>query len=109
MFKIIALVVVALIVALLLYAATKPDILRVQRATSIKAPAEIAGLAQMPCRPRDSVRTAPPYNHGSASGKTSTSLLPDRQNAISSARLASQSARIWSLMKAVRSVPIPSP
>lgn len=40
MLKIIALVVVVLLVALLVYAATKPDIFRVQRAASIKAPAE---------------------------------------------------------------------
>ena|SRR5438309_10004986 len=40
MFKIIAIVVVALIVALLVYAATKPDTFRVQRSASIKAPPE---------------------------------------------------------------------
>ena len=34
---------------------------------------------------------------------------PDFQNAISSARLAFQSAHIWSLMKAFKSVPTPSP
>jgi len=40
MFKAISIVVVALPVALLIYAATKPDTFRVQRATSIKAPPE---------------------------------------------------------------------
>jgi hypothetical protein len=40
MFKTIALVVVVLIVAVLIFAATTPDTFRVQRATSIKAPAE---------------------------------------------------------------------
>lgn len=40
MFRIIALVVVVLIAALLVFAATKPDTFRVQRATSIKAPPE---------------------------------------------------------------------
>ena len=40
MFKIIAIAVVVLIVALLVFAATKPDTFRVQRATSIEAPAE---------------------------------------------------------------------
>ena len=40
MFKIIAVVVVVLLAALLVYAATKPDTFRVQRATSIKAPPE---------------------------------------------------------------------
>ncbi|MGQ0810689.1 MAG: SRPBCC family protein [Nitrospiraceae bacterium] len=40
MFKIIAIVVVVLIAALLIYAATKPDTFRVQRATTIKAPPE---------------------------------------------------------------------
>jgi len=40
MFKTIALVVVALIAAVLAYAATKPDTFRVQRAASIKAPPE---------------------------------------------------------------------
>ena len=40
MFKIIALVVVVLVVALLLFAATKPDTFRVQREASIKAPPE---------------------------------------------------------------------
>ncbi len=40
MFKIIALVVVVLIVALLVFAATKPDIFRVQRSASINAPPE---------------------------------------------------------------------
>jgi len=44
------------------------------------------------------------YNHGSASRKTSVSVLPDRQNASSSARLASQSFRMSLLMKAVKSV-----
>ena len=40
MFKIIAIAVVVLIVAVLVFAATKPDTFRVQRATSIEAPAE---------------------------------------------------------------------
>ncbi|HLZ35666.1 MAG TPA: SRPBCC family protein [Nitrospira sp.] len=40
MLKIIALVIAVLIVGLLAYAATKPDIFRVQRSSSIKAPAE---------------------------------------------------------------------
>jgi hypothetical protein len=40
MFKIIALVVVVLICALLIYAATKPDTFRVQRSISINAPPE---------------------------------------------------------------------
>jgi uncharacterized protein YndB with AHSA1/START domain len=40
MITIIALVVVVLIVAVLVYAATKPDIFRVRRATNIKAPPE---------------------------------------------------------------------
>jgi Polyketide cyclase / dehydrase and lipid transport len=40
MIKIIAIVVVALIAAVLIFAATKPDIFRVQRAASIKAPPE---------------------------------------------------------------------
>ena len=40
MFKIIAIVIVVLLVALLVFAATKPDTFRVQRATSIKAPPE---------------------------------------------------------------------
>lgn len=40
MFKIIAIVIVVLIAALLIYAATKPDTFRVQRSTSIKAPPE---------------------------------------------------------------------
>lgn len=40
MFKIIAIVVVVLLVALLLFAATKPDTFRVQRSGSIKAPPE---------------------------------------------------------------------
>jgi uncharacterized protein YndB with AHSA1/START domain len=40
MLKIIALVLVVLVVALLIYAATKPDTFRVQRSASIKAPAE---------------------------------------------------------------------
>ena len=40
MFKKIALVVVGLIVALLAYAATRPDALHVQRAASVKAPPE---------------------------------------------------------------------
>jgi len=39
-FKIIAIVVVVLLVALLVFAAAKPDTFRVQRATSIKAPPE---------------------------------------------------------------------
>ncbi|HTF13390.1 MAG TPA: SRPBCC family protein [Burkholderiales bacterium] len=38
MFKTIAIVVVALVAALLVYAATKPDTFRVQRSASIKAP-----------------------------------------------------------------------
>jgi hypothetical protein len=40
MLKIIALIFVVLIVALLIYAATKPDVFRVQRSVSIKAPAD---------------------------------------------------------------------
>src|SRR5713226_1182040 len=40
MFKIIAIVVVVLLAAVLIFAATKPDTFRVQRATSIKAPPE---------------------------------------------------------------------
>lgn len=40
MFKTIAIVVVVLIAALLIFAATKPDTFRVQRAASIKAPPE---------------------------------------------------------------------
>jgi carbon monoxide dehydrogenase subunit G len=40
MLKIIAIVVVVLVTGILAYAATKPDIFRVQRATSIKAPPE---------------------------------------------------------------------
>jgi hypothetical protein len=40
MIKIIAIVVVALIAAVLIFAATKPDIFRIQRAASIKAPPE---------------------------------------------------------------------
>lgn len=40
MFKIMALVVVVLFVAVLVYAATKPDTFRVQRSISIKAPPE---------------------------------------------------------------------
>jgi carbon monoxide dehydrogenase subunit G len=40
MLKIIAIVVVALIAGVLIFAATKPDIFRVQRAASIKAPPE---------------------------------------------------------------------
>jgi len=40
MFKIITLVVVVLLVAVLVYAATKPDTFRVRRATSINAPPE---------------------------------------------------------------------
>ncbi|MGH8609499.1 MAG: SRPBCC family protein [Gammaproteobacteria bacterium] len=40
MFKTIAIVAVILIVALLIYAATKPDMFRVQRTASIKAPPE---------------------------------------------------------------------
>ena len=40
MFKTIAIVAVILIVALLVYAATKPDTFRVQRSASIKAPSE---------------------------------------------------------------------
>ena len=40
MFKTIAIVVVALLAAILIFAATQPDTFRVQRATSIKAPPE---------------------------------------------------------------------
>ena len=40
MFKKIALVVVMLVVALLAYAATRPDTLHVQRAATVKAPPE---------------------------------------------------------------------
>jgi hypothetical protein len=40
MFKIIALIVIVLIVALLIYAATKPDTFRIQRTTRINAPPE---------------------------------------------------------------------
>jgi uncharacterized protein YndB with AHSA1/START domain len=40
MLKIIALILVVLIVAVLLYAATRPDTFRIQRAVSINAPAE---------------------------------------------------------------------
>ena len=40
MFKTIAIVVVVLIAAILVYAATMPDSFRVQRTTSIKAPPE---------------------------------------------------------------------
>jgi K+-transporting ATPase KdpF subunit len=40
MFKIIAIVVVVLLAAVLIFAVTKPDTFRVQRATSIKAPPE---------------------------------------------------------------------
>jgi hypothetical protein len=40
MFEIIAIIVVVLLAALLIYAATKPDTFRAQRATSIKAPPE---------------------------------------------------------------------
>ena len=40
MFKTITIIVVVLIIAVLIYAATKPDIFRVQRSTSIKAPPE---------------------------------------------------------------------
>jgi carbon monoxide dehydrogenase subunit G len=40
MFKIIAFVVVGLVVAILLYAATKPDTFRVERQMSVKAPPE---------------------------------------------------------------------
>ncbi len=40
MFKIIAIAVVVLIAAVLIYAATRPDTFRVQRSTSIKAPPE---------------------------------------------------------------------
>ena len=40
MIKIIALVVIVLIADVLIYAATKPDMFRVQRSTSIKAPAD---------------------------------------------------------------------
>jgi hypothetical protein len=39
-FKIIAIIIVVLIVAVLIFAATKPDTFRVQRAASIKAPPE---------------------------------------------------------------------
>jgi hypothetical protein len=40
MFKIIALVIVVLIVAILVFAATRPDTFRVQRSASINAPPE---------------------------------------------------------------------
>ena len=40
MFKTIAIVIVVLIVAVLIYAATKPDTFRVERSLSIKAPPE---------------------------------------------------------------------
>jgi hypothetical protein len=40
MLKTIAIVVVVLLAGILAYAATKPDVFRVQRATSIKAPPE---------------------------------------------------------------------
>ena len=40
MFKIIAIIIVVLLAALLIYAATKPDTFRVQRAISIKSPPE---------------------------------------------------------------------
>jgi hypothetical protein len=40
MFKIIALIVIVLIVALLIYAATKPNTFRIQRTTRINAPPE---------------------------------------------------------------------
>ena len=40
MLKIIAIIVTALIAGVLIFAATKPDTFRVQRATSIKAPPE---------------------------------------------------------------------
>ena len=40
MFKTIAIVVVVLLAALLVFAATKPDTFRVERSTSIKAPPE---------------------------------------------------------------------
>jgi hypothetical protein len=40
MFKIVALVVLILIIAVLLYAATQPDTFRIQRSASINAPAE---------------------------------------------------------------------
>jgi carbon monoxide dehydrogenase subunit G len=40
MFKIIALVIIVLIVAVLIYAATRPDTFRIQRATSVNAPPE---------------------------------------------------------------------
>lgn len=40
MFKIMAIVVVVFVAAVLIYAATRPDTFRVQRATSIKAPPE---------------------------------------------------------------------
>lgn len=40
MFKIIAIVVVVLIAAVLIYAATQPDTFRVERSASIKAPPE---------------------------------------------------------------------
>jgi hypothetical protein len=40
MLKTIAIVAVILIVALLIYAATKPDVFRVERSASIKAPPE---------------------------------------------------------------------
>jgi len=40
MFKTIAIIVVALIAAVLVYASTKPDTFRVERSASIKAPPE---------------------------------------------------------------------
>ena len=40
MFKIIAVIIIVLIGALLIYAATKPDVFRVQRSASINAPAD---------------------------------------------------------------------
>src|SRR5947208_1420275 len=47
-------------------------------------------------------------SHGRQSGN-SADVWPDRQNAINGSRWFSQSLRISSLMKAVRSVPTPSP
>ena len=40
MFKVTAIVVIVLIAAVLIFAATRPDTFRVQRSTSIKAPPE---------------------------------------------------------------------
>src|SRR4029453_17877220 len=81
------------------------------RSSSDKQPRAVVGVTQSRCpAAHGSFFALPsPYNHGSVSGKTSASVLPDCQNSISSSRLASQSVRISSLMKAVKSVPTPSP